>query len=119
MSHRTRLVATGALVSLGLAICLVWPVAVDAQKGAAKLRVYSDETAFLGAVGEVVVQGFESYPTYECSEGGPNPFEMLESSSFSVVIEPLNGGTAFLCTGTAVGGPNAHRGEQRTRRRIN
>jgi len=67
-------------------------------------QVFTDKTAFLAAVGEVVLQGFESYPTYECSSGGPSPATSLESESFTVTTVPAEGGTSFLCTGTTAGG---------------
>ena len=67
-------------------------------------EVFTDKTAFLAAVGEVVLQGFESYPTNECSSGGPSPATSLESESFTVTTVPAAGGSSFLCTGTTVGG---------------
>src|SRR6185369_2664224 len=67
-------------------------------------QVFSDKTAFLAALGEVVLQGFESYPTYECSSGGPSPTTHLESESFIVFTVPAPGGRSFLCTGTTIGG---------------
>ena len=68
------------------------------------LQVFTDKTAFLAAVGEVVLQSFEAYPTNECSSGGPTPATSLESESFTVTTVPASGGTSFLCTGTTAGG---------------
>jgi hypothetical protein len=67
-------------------------------------EVFTDKAGFLAAIGEVVFQGFESYPTNECSSGGPSPTTFLESESFTVTTVPAESGTSFLCTGTTAGG---------------
>ena len=93
---------------LRLAVFLVFLAApcVGQERAASSVHyeVFTDKAAFLAAVGEVILQGFESYPTYECSSGGPSPVTYLESESFTVTTVPAEGGTSFLCTGSRVGG---------------
>ncbi len=69
--------------------------------GSVHNEVFTNKTAFLAAVGEVVFQGFESYPRYDCAGGGPSPVTSLESESFTVTTVPADAGTTFLCTGSA------------------
>ena len=82
-------------------------MAQEPAASASQYELFTDKTSFLAAVGEVLFQGFETYPTHECSSGGPNPATVLESESFSVTTVPAAGGTSFLCTGTTVGGSPA------------
>jgi hypothetical protein len=84
---------------------LVLPcVAEESAASQDDYEVFTNKGAFLAAVGEIVFQGFESYPTYECSSGGPNPATFLQSDGFTVTTVPADGGTSFLCTGTTAGG---------------
>jgi hypothetical protein len=89
-------------------VCVVVLVLkVEHGRAAADYQVFTNKSAFLAAVGEVVFQGFESYPTHECSSGGPAPATSLESETFTVTTVPADSGTSFLCTGTTVGGSPA------------
>ena len=83
-------------VALMLSCVLSLPLAAEAQ------QVYRDKAAFLAAVGEVTFQGFESYPHQpDCSAGGSNPVTFFATPSFTITQTPLDGGTSFLCIGTA------------------
>jgi len=67
--------------------------------------VYYDRAAFLAAVGSVISEGFESYATNTCTDGGPSPTNVFAGAHFNVTSTPTEGGTSFLCTGTAGAGP--------------
>jgi len=67
--------------------------------------VYDNREAFLAAVGAVVSEGFETFPTNTCTNGGPSPTNVFEGANFRVTSTPTEGGTSFLCTGTAGAGP--------------
>lgn len=69
-------------------------------------EVFTDEAQFLRAVRPLSVESFETFSTDECSAGGPTPLTTLVSPTFSVTTQPLAGGTSFLCTGNAQGGPH-------------
>jgi len=99
MKRLMKTIITLVLVSLPLP-CL----AADAT------YVFTDKATFLASVGEVVLQGFESYPTNVCTTGGPNPATSLVSESFIVTTVPAQGGTSFLCTGAAADGPGPTEG---------
>ncbi len=84
-----------------LSAFLIVPMVADAQKGRPSLEVFYDEAAFLAAVGDVRVEGFESFPTYDCTFGGPPESPTtLTTPNFTVTNEPTGpNGPAILCTG--------------------
>lgn len=68
-------------------------------------QIYLNRADFLAAAGSrgivVTVEGFESFPICpDCSMGGPSPVTSLTTALFTVTTTPLDGGSAFLCTGT-------------------
>ena len=87
------------LVELVLASFLMVPAVSGAT------TVFTDRAAFLAAAGPVTTEGFESYATNTCSSGGPSPSNSFAGAQFSVTSTPTEGGTSFLCTGTAGSGP--------------
>ncbi len=102
---KSKLWMTIALVSLAVS-----SIAQEAAANSVYNEVFTDKAAFLAAVGEVVLQGFESYPTDQCSFGGQSPATTLESESFTITTVPPDLGDSFLCIGTALGGPRPTEG---------
>lgn len=86
------------LKALALVVLLVGPHVEAAA-------VYNDRAAFLAAVGSVISEGFESYATNTCTYGGSSPTSVFAGAHFNVTSTPTEGGTSFLCTGTAGAGP--------------
>lgn len=90
-----RHLASVAILGLCFAI---WPSFAEGQ-------VYRDESSFLAAVGEIAFEGFENFPTEDCSFGGATPASVIRFDRFRVATEPLEGGTSFLCVGTTILSP--------------
>jgi hypothetical protein len=86
------------MVALAAVAVCVQPTLAHGQ------QVFTDEAAFLAAVRNVTVESFESVPTdpQSCTTGGT----AVDVGTISIITEPADGGTSFLCIGsTGDGGP--------------
>ena len=72
--------------------------------------IVDNEADFLSLAGDVLREGFESFPTDRCTGGGSAPATMISTTIFSVTTDPQDGGTSFLCVGVARGGPHPTEG---------
>jgi hypothetical protein len=63
-------------------------------------QVFRDKASFAKATGELILQGFEAYPTEQCGGGGALQATSFTSPTFTVTTTATSG-TSFLCIGTA------------------